>query len=48
MTFVLAHPTHWLLNVVYVAPLLVLAVAMLVLTVRDRRRRRREASPPAP
>jgi len=35
---VLAHVGHWLVDVLYVAPLLVLAVLVLVGRVRNRRR----------
>jgi len=35
---VLAHVSHWAVNLVYIAPLVAIAIAMLVMTVRDRRR----------
>jgi cytochrome c-type biogenesis protein CcmH/NrfF len=42
---VLAHAGHWLPQLLYLAPLLVLVVAIVVGRVRDRRERR--AVPPA-
>lgn len=42
MPFVLAHAGHWLLNLLYVAPVFVFVVALSVISFRDRRRMRRE------
>ncbi len=41
----LAHASHWLAQVAYVAPVLVLVVALGITSLRDRRRRRREQVP---
>ncbi len=43
-----AHASHWLAQVAYVAPVMVLLVALGITTLRDRRRERRgEESPSA-
>ena len=42
MPFVIAHAGHWLLNLLYVAPVLVFIVVLSVISFRDRRRMRRE------
>jgi len=39
MTFVLAHAGHWLAQLLYLAPLVVLIVAIVVGRVRERRDR---------
>jgi len=43
----LAHASHWLAQVAYVAPVVVLLVALGVTTLRDRRRERRGEGSPA-
>ena len=45
MSVPLAHAGHWLVNVAYVAPLLVLAGFVGVAKVRDMRAERREEQP---
>ena len=42
MPLVIAHAGHWLLNLLYVAPVLVFVVVLSVISFRDRRRMRRE------
>ena len=39
---VLAHPGHWLVNVAYAGPVLVLLGWMGIVKLRDRRARRRD------
>lgn len=41
----LAHASHWLAQVAYVAPVLLLVVALAITSLRDRRRERREEGP---
>ncbi|MDQ3408384.1 MAG: hypothetical protein M3469_00150 [Actinomycetota bacterium] len=43
----LAHASHWLAQVAYVAPVVVLLVALGITTLRDRRRERRGEGPPS-
>lgn len=38
MTPPLAHATHWLVDLLYAAPVLVLLIAGIVVTIRERRR----------
>ncbi len=38
MTPLLAHATHWLVDLLYAAPVLVLLIAGLVSAIRQRRR----------
>jgi hypothetical protein len=42
---VLAHAGHWLVNLLYVAPLIVIAAVALVVTIRERRRGEDEDEP---
>ena len=41
----LAHASHWLAQVAYVAPVLLLVVALAITSLRDRRRERRGEGP---
>jgi cytochrome c-type biogenesis protein CcmH/NrfF len=43
----LAHASHWLAQVAYVAPVLVLLVMLGITSLRDRRRERPGEGPPA-
>jgi membrane protein implicated in regulation of membrane protease activity len=43
----LAHFGHWYVQIIFAAPVLVLAVLMTVDTMRARRRRRDEEKPPS-
>jgi hypothetical protein len=45
---VLAHAAHWLVNVAYLAPLIVLAGAMIAGKIRERRRLRAARDPRPP
>ncbi|MDP9384948.1 MAG: hypothetical protein M3P50_06905 [Actinomycetota bacterium] len=40
---VLAHPSHWLVQVAYLAPLAALVVLLVAGKVRERRQRRSDA-----
>ena len=52
MTFFLAHAGHWLVNLLYMAPVVIVVGWLSVRAIADRRRERREAAgsapPPAP
>jgi hypothetical protein len=45
---VLAHAGHWLLSLVYAAPVLLLGGAVAISVLRERWRRAREDRPQAP
>jgi hypothetical protein len=48
MTPSLAHAGHWLVNLLYLVPLLLVFVALGVQALRDRRRGTGPRRPPAP
>lgn len=43
---VLAHTAHWLTNLLYIAPVVVLGVFLAVQSLRERRRAGRAPGPP--
>jgi len=42
---VLAHVGHWLVGIAFAAPVIVIPLGLIALTVRERRRERLEARP---
>ncbi len=45
---VLAHASHWLVQAVYLAPVVLLVVVLVWSQLRDRRERKQAAGPDAP